>query len=221
MISFMVVGGIVSSRLKRKFKKYSKIATHSGLSGKEIAEKMLSDNNISDVKVISVVGKLTDHYNPSDKTVNLSADVYQGRHVSAAAVAAHECGHAIQHSVSYQWLQMRSQMVPIVNYSSKMMNMIFLFGIFGVSFLKIMSFYQLIMLFVILQAIVTAFTLITLPVEFDASRRALIWLRSSGITNDNELNYADDALKWAARTYIVAALASVTYLLYYISMLRD
>ncbi|MBT7528234.1 MAG: zinc metallopeptidase, partial [Flavobacteriaceae bacterium] len=168
-----------------------------------------------------VVGKLTDHYNPSDKTVNLSADVYQGRHVSAAAVAAHECGHAIQHSVSYQWLHMRSQMVPIVNYSSKMMNMIFLFGIFGVSFLKIMSFYQLIMLFVILQAIVTAFTLITLPVEFDASRRALVWLRSSGITNDNELTYANDALKWAARTYLVAALASVTYLLYYISMLRD
>ena len=211
----------IQNQLKSKFKKFSKQPLSANLTGKEIAEKMLSDHGIYDVKIISVKGQLSDHYNPQKKTVNLSESVYNQRNTAAAAVAAHECGHAIQHSVSYQWLQMRSQMVPIVNYSSKMMNMIFLFGIFGVSFLKIMSFYQLIMLFIILQAIVTAFTLITLPVEFDASRRALIWLRSSGITNDNELNYADDALKWAARTYIVAALASVTYLLYYISMLRD
>ena len=221
MIGFMVIGGIVSSRLKSKFKKYSQIATISGMSGKEIAEKMLADNNINDVKVISVTGKLTDHYNPIDKTINLSADVFQGRHVSAAAVAAHECGHAVQHANAYSWLQMRSQMVPIVNYSNKMMSVIFLLGIFGVTFLKIFSFYQLIMLFIILQTIVTTFTLITLPVEFDASKRALIWLKSSNITNDKEITYANDALKWAASTYIVAALAAVTYLLYYISMLKD
>ena len=221
MIGFMIVGGIVNSRLKSKFKKYSKVPTSSGMSGKEIAEKMLSEHGISDVKVISIPGKLTDHYNPMDKTVNLSPDVYNGRHISAAAVASHECGHAVQHATSYQWLQMRSQMVPMVNMSNKMMSTIFLLGIFGASFLHIFSFYQLILLFVILQAIVTAFTLITLPVEFDASRRALIWLRSSGITNKEELTYADDALKWAASTYVVAALAAATYLLYYVSMLRD
>ena len=221
MIGFMLGGGIVSARLKSKFKKYSQITILSGMSGKEIAEKMLLDNNISEVKVISVPGKLTDHYNPMDKTVNLSPDVYQGRHVAAAAVAAHECGHAIQHANSYQWLQMRSQMVPMVNYSNKMMSIIFLLGIFGVTFLHVISFNQLIILFVILQAIMTVFTLITLPVEFDASSKALVWLKSSGMTNEQELTYADDALKWAASTYVVAALAAATYLLYYISMLRD
>ena len=221
MIAFMVIGGIANSRLKSKFKKYSKITTKSGMSGKEIAEKMLNDNNIFDVKVISVPGKLTDHYNPIDKTVNLSPDVYQGRHVSAAAVAAHECGHAIQHATAYNWLHLRSQMVPMVNMSNKMMSTIFLLGIFGVSFLGIFSFHQLIMLFIILQAVVTVFSLITLPVEFDASRRALIWLRSSGITNEEEIHYANDALKWAASTYLIAAIAAATYLLYYISLLRD
>ncbi len=221
MIGFMIVGGIVNSKLKGKFKKYSQIPTTSGMSGKEIAEKMLSENNITNVKVISVPGKLTDHYNPMDRTVNLSPEVYQGRHVSAAAVAAHECGHAIQHAQAYQWLQMRSQMVPMVNYSNKMMSMIFILGILGVGFLKVISFYQLIMLFIILQAIVTIFTLITLPVEFDASKRALLWLKSSNITSSQELTYVEDALKWAASTYIVAALAATTYLLYYISILRD
>jgi hypothetical protein len=220
MILFMVVGGFVSNRLKNKFKKYSKIATSSGLSGKEIAQKMLEDHNINNVKIISVAGKLTDHYNPQDRTINLSADVYNGRHVSAAAVAAHECGHAIQHATSYQWLQMRSQMVPMVSFSSKLMNIIMILGLIGGSYIGF-GFNQLIMLFIILQAIVTAFTLITLPVEFDASRRALVWLRSSGITSDKELGYADDALRWAASTYVVAALAAVTYLLYYVSMLRD
>ena len=221
MIGFMIIGGIVNSKLKSKFKKYSKIATKSGMSGKEIAEKMLTDNGIMDVKVISVPGKLTDHYNPMDKTVNLSPDVYQGRHVSAAAVAAHECGHAVQHANAYQWLQMRSEMVPVVNYSNKMMSMIFLLGIFGVTFLKIISFYQLILLFIFLQAIVTIFSLITLPVSLMLVKRALVWLRSSGITDDKELIFANDALKWAASTYIVAALAATTYLLYYISILRD
>ena len=221
MIGFLIVGGIVNSRLKKKFNEYSKIPTISGMSGKQIAEKMLADNKITDVKIISVPGKLTDHYNPMDKTVNLSPEVYKGKHVSAAAVAAHECGHALQHANAYTWLQMRSQMVPIVNYSNKMMSVIFLLGIFGVTFLKIFSFYQLIMLFIILQAIVTIFTLITLPVEFDASRKALSWLRSSNISNNEELTYANDALKWAASTYVVAALAAASYLLYYISILKD
>ena len=215
----MIIGGIVSSRLKSKVKKYSQIPTVSGLSGKEIAEKMLSDNGILDVKVVSVPGKLTDHYNPMDKTINLSPDVYQGRHVTAAAIAAHECGHAVQHATAYQWLEMRSQMVPIVNFSNSMMSTVFIIGLIGGSFIGF-GFSQLLTLFIILQTIVTAFSLITLPVEFDASRRALIWLKSSNITNDEEVVFAEDALKWAASTYVVAALAAVTYLLYYIA-LRD
>ena len=219
MIGFIIIGGIVSSQLKSKVKKYSQIATISGLSGKEIAEKMLTDNGISDVKVVSVPGKLTDHYNPTDRTINLSPDVYQGRHVSAAAIAAHECGHAVQHATAYQWLEMRSQMVPIVNFSNRMMSTVFIIGLIGGSFIGL-GWHNMLMLFIILQAIVTTFTLITLPVEFDASRRALIWLKSSNITNDEEIVFAEDALKWAASTYLVAALAAVTYLLYYIALRR-
>ena len=221
MILFMVVGGFVSSRLKSKFKKYSKIPTSSGFSGKEIAQKMLDDHKINDVRIISVAGKLTDHYNPQDKTINLSSDVYNGRHVSAAAVAAHECGHAIQHAKSYQWLQMRSQMVPAVNFSNKLMSMIMILGLIGAGVLKMFPFTTIILVFVILQAVVTLFTLITLPVEFDASRRALIWLKSSNISNEQELTYSEDALKWAASTYVVAALAAAAYLLYYLAILRD
>ena len=221
MILFMVVGGFVSNRLKNKFKKYSKIPTNSGLSGKEIAQKMLDDHQINDVKIISVAGKLTDHYNPQDKTINLSADVYNGRHVSAAAVAAHECGHAVQHAKSYQWLQMRSQMVPAVNFSNKLMSMIMILGLIGAGVLKIFPFTTIILVFVILQAVVTLFTLITLPVEFDASRRALIWLKNSNISTEQEINYSEDALKWAASTYVVAALAAAAYLLYYLAILRD
>ena len=220
MIGFIIVGAIVNSKLKSKFKKYSEISTHSGMNGKEIAEKMLSDHGINNVKVISVPGKLTDHYNPLDRTVNLSPDVYQGRHVSAAAVAAHECGHAVQHATAYQWLQVRSQMVPIVNLCNSMMSTIFIIGLIGGSVIGL-GWQNMLMLFIFLQAIITAFTLITLPVEFDASRRALIWLRSSNITNNQELKYANDALKWAASTYLVAALAAATYLLYYISILKD
>ena len=221
MILFMVVGGFVSSSLKSKFKKYSKIPTSSGFSGKEIAQKMLDDHNINDVRIISVAGKLTDHYNPQDKTINLSSDVYNGRHVSAAAVAAHECGHAIQHAKSYQWLQMRSQMVPAVNFSNKLMSMIMILGLIGAGVLKMFPFTTIILVFVILQAVVTLFTLVTLPVEFDASRRALIWLKSSNISNEQELTYSEDALKWAASTYVVAALAAAAYLLYYLAILRD
>jgi len=217
----MVVGGFVSNRLKSKFKKYSQIPTSSGLSGKEIAQKMLDDHNIKNVSIISVSGKLTDHYNPQDRTINLSADVYNGRHVSAAAVAAHECGHAIQHAKSYQWLQMRSQMVPAVNFSNKLMSMIMILGLIGAGVLKMFPFATIILVFVILQAVVTAFTLITLPVEFDASRRALIWLKNSNISNEQEIKYSEDALKWAASTYVVAALAAAAYLLYYLAILRD
>ena len=217
----MVVGGFVSNRLKNKFKKYSKIPTTSGLSGKEIAQKMLDDHQINDVKIISVAGKLTDHYNPQDKTINLSADVYNGRHVSAAAVAAHECGHAVQHAKSYQWLQMRSQMVPAVNFSNKLMSMIMILGLIGAGVLKMFPFTTIILVFVILQAVVTLFTLITLPVEFDASRRALIWLKNSNISTEQEIDYSEDALKWAASTYVVAALAAAAYLLYYLAILRD
>ena len=173
------------------------------------------------VKVISVAGKLTDHYNPQDRTINLSSDVYSGKHVSAAAVAAHECGHAVQHAKAYQWLQMRSQMVPMVNFSNKIMTAIMILGFIGAGVLKIFPFTSIILVFVILQAVVTTFTLITLPVEFDASRRALIWLKTSNISNQQEIKYAEDALKWAASTYVVAALASAAYLLYYVAMLRD
>lgn len=221
VIAFMVIGGIVSGKLKSKFKQYSKISIISGMNGKEIAERMLLDHNISNVKIVSVPGKLTDHYNPLDRTINLSPDVYQGRHIAAAAVAAHECGHAIQHASAYNWLQIRSQMVPIVSLSGKMMNIIFILGIFGASILHIFSFYHLIIAIIFFQAMITIFSLITLPVEFDASKRALIWLRSSGISNEKELFLAKDALKWAASTYVVAAIAAATYLLYYISLLRD
>jgi len=221
MIFFMIIGGITSNRLKNKFKKYSKISTSSNLSGQQIALKMLEDHDISNVKVVSVPGKLTDHYNPIDRTINLSPDVFNGKHISAAAVAAHECGHAVQHATSYQWLQMRSQMVPMVSASSKMMNIIMILGFIGAGVLNMFPFQTIILVFVILQAVVTSFTLITLPVEFDASKRALIWLKSANITNSTESKYAEDALNWAARTYVVAALASAAYLLYYVSMLRD
>lgn len=221
MIFFMIIGGITSNRLKNKFKKYSKISTSSNLSGQQIALKMLEDHDISNVKVVSVPGKLTDHYNPIDRTINLSPDVFNGRHISAAAVAAHECGHAVQHATSYQWLQMRSQMVPMVSASSKMMNIIMILGFIGAGVLNMFPFQTIILVFVILQAVVTSFTLFTLPVEFDASKRALIWLKSANITNSAETKYAEDALNWAARTYVVAALASAAYLLYYVSMLRD
>jgi len=221
MIGFMIVGSFLNSRLKNKFRQYSQIQISSNLSGKDIAEKMLADHNINDVIITSVDGKLTDHYNPINKTVNLSSEVYNGKNISSAAVAAHECGHAVQHATAYKWLEIRSQMVPIVNYSNKIMSLIFLLGIFGITFLKIFSFSKLILLFVILQTIITLFTLITLPVEFDASKRALLWLKSSKTANKKELINTNNALNWAASTYIISAMAAATYLLYYISLLKD
>lgn len=212
---FMLIGLLVSSRLKSKFAKYSQERLTSGVSGKEVAEKMLRDSGIYDVKVQSVEGQLTDHYNPLDKTVNLSHDVYNGRHVASAAVAAHECGHAVQHATAYTWLTMRSKMVPAVQIASTIMG----FLSFGMAF----AFYSMpnlgnsiMLLFIVLQSAITLFTIVTLPVEIDASKRALVWLNSAGITFGSEHEEAKDALKWAAYTYIIAALGSIASLLYMI-----
>ena len=217
IIFFMIVGGIVSSRLKKKFKKYSLVTLSNGMTGKDIAEKMLADHGIRDVKVVSVAGKLTDHYNPADKTVNLSPDVYNKSSVASAAVAAHECGHAVQHATAYSWLQMRSAMVPAVAFSSKMLNFIFIMMLLGASFLKF-GMDTALLVVIIFQSAITLFTLVTLPVEFDASNRALVWLNSKNITNQQNHPHAVDALKWAAGTYIVAALASLTQLAYYVML---
>jgi len=212
-----VVSMFVSNRLKSKFKKYSKIQLRNGMSGKEIAEKMLADNGIIDVQVVSVGGQLTDHYNPANKTVNLSEAVYDKRNAAAAAVAAHECGHAVQHAKAYKWLTMRSAIVPVVGFSSKISNFVIMAGLvlmYSGSTFGSMLFLVGIGLF----AMTTIFTFITLPVEFDASNRALAWLESSNMVTQEEHAGAKDALKWAARTYVVAALGSLATLLYFISM---
>ena len=211
---FMGIGMLVQYRLKTKFAQYSKIATSSGLSGKEIAQKMLKDNGIYDVQVISADGFLSDHYNPLNKTVNLSPDVYAGKTVSAAAVAAHECGHAVQHATAYSMLMLRSRLVPAVKISSTLSQWII---IIGLGFLGFGGGNPTILLAgIILFAITTLFTVITLPVEFDASARALKWLNTARITTGPEHEKAKDALKWAALTYVVAALASIAMLVQYI-----
>ena len=212
-----LVSMYVSNQLKSKFKKYSKIKLKNGLSGKEIAEKMLLDNGITDVQVVSTKGQLTDHYNPVNKTVNLSEAVYAQRNAAAAAVAAHECGHAVQHATAYNWLTLRSQIVPAVGFSSKISNFVIMAGLilmYSGSALGSMLFLAGIVLF----AITTLFTFITLPVEFDASNRALAWLENKNMVTQEEHAGAKDALKWAARTYVVAALGSLATLLYFISM---
>lgn len=206
---------LVSSRLKSKFEKYSKVHLRNGMSGAEIAEKMLADNGIYDVKVISTPGMLTDHYNPANKTVNLSEGVYNQRNASAAAVAAHECGHAVQHAQAYQWLTMRSQMVPMVNVSSSLSQWLIMGGlILGIGAKSSIGFYVAVA-GLVLMAIATVFSLITLPVEYDASNRALAWLKSKNMLGQEEYAGAEDALKWAARTYVVAALGAVASLLYW------
>lgn len=207
----MLLSWLVGAQLKSRFKKYSTIPVNGNLSGKDIAEKMLRDSGIIDVKVVSVPGDLTDHYDPTKKTVNLSKEVYYGQHVAAAAVSAHECGHAIQHARAYSFLQMRSTLVPVVSFASKWVQWVLLAGI-----LMIQSFPQILLLGIILFAIMTLFSVITLPVEIDASRRALAWLNNSGVTNMSTHNKAQDALKWAAYTYVIAALSSIATLLYYI-----
>jgi len=211
---FMVLGMFVQYRLKSKFSTYSKIPTGSGLSGKEIAEKMLHDNGIFDVTVTSVPGFLSDHYDPAKKTVNLSPDVYEGRNISAAAVAAHECGHAVQHATAYAMLSLRSALVPVVQISSNLAQWIILIGLGLFSFAGGNP--TILLIGIILFAASTLFSVITLPVEFDASARALKWLGTSHLTSPEEYDKAKDALKWAALTYVIAALASIALLIQYI-----
>jgi uncharacterized protein len=210
-IGFMVLSWIVSSTLKSKFKKYSKISLENGMSGKDVADKMLHDNGIYDVKVESVNGQLTDHYNPVNKTINLSQEVYNGRSVSAAAVAAHETGHAVQHAKAYAWLGFRSSLVPAVSFASRYVQWILLIGI-----IVVQRFPAILLFGIILFALTTIFSFITLPVEINASKRALAWLSNSGITSYENGEKAQDALKWAAYTYVVAALGSLAILLYYL-----
>ncbi len=213
-IIFMLLGMAIQSRLKYKFALYSKVPTGSGLSGAEIAKKMLSDNGIYDVQITSVAGQLSDHYNPVNKTVNLSAEVYEGRNVSAAAVAAHECGHAVQHATAYSMLMLRSKIVPAVKISSQLSQWVI---IAGLGFLGFGGGNPTILLIgIILFSATTLFSLITLPVELDASARALKWLDTAHITLPPEYLKAKDALKWAAFTYVIAALASLATLFQYI-----
>lgn len=207
----MLASWLVSSRLKNKFEEYSKLHLQNGMSGAEIAEKMLADHGITNVKVISTPGQLTDHYNPMDRTVNLSEAVYNQRNAAAAAVAAHECGHAVQHATAYSWLEMRSKLVPIVSVTSNFVQWILLAGI-----LMINTFPQLLLIGIIIFAATTLFAFITLPVEYDASHRALAWLENKRMLTQQEHNGAKDALKWAARTYVVAAIGSLGTLLYYV-----
>ena len=210
----MLLGMFVQFRLKSKFRQYSESPTTSGLSGREVAEKMLRESGIYDVEVVSVPGFLSDHYDPTKKTVNLSPDVYAGRNVAAAAVAAHECGHAIQHATAYSMLQLRSKLVPITQVASNLSQWVILAGI---GFMGLGGGNQTLLLIgIVLFAVTTLFTVVTLPVEFDASNRALAWLNTAGITRNQEHTEAKDALKWAALTYVVAALSSVAMLAYYI-----
>ena len=207
----MLVSWLVSNRLKNKFELYSKLQFQNGMSGREIAEKMLADHGIRDVRVISVEGQLTDHYNPTDKTVNLSEAVYNQRNAAAAAVAAHECGHAVQHATAYSWLEMRSKLVPVVSVASNYVQWILIGGI-----LMIKTFPQLLLIGIIIFAATTLFSVVTLPVEYDASNRALAWLENKQMLNREEQAGAKDALKWAAMTYVVAAIASLVTLVQYI-----
>ena len=210
-----LVSWLVSSRLKSKFEYYSKVSLRNGMSGAEIAEKMLHDHGIFDVKVISTPGRLTDHYNPMDKTVNLSEAVYNQRNAAAAAVAAHEVGHAVQHAHAYQWLTMRSKMVPVVNISSSMSQWLIMGGlILGFASKSSIGFYVAVA-GLILMAIATTFSFVTLPVEYDASNRALAWLKNKNMVSQQEYAGAEDSLKWAARTYVVAALGALASLLYW------
>lgn len=218
-IIFMIISLAVQWRLKSKFKKYSEIGTSSGLSGREVAELMLKNNGIYDVNVICVEGELTDHYNPANKTVNLSGSVYHGRSIAAAAVSAHECGHALQHAFGYAPLQLRSTLVPIQNAAGTVMNIVVMISIFGGSFLfKTFPYDTVLLLIIGIYGVFTLFSFVTLPVEFDASNRALAWINEAKIVNYKEQEGAKDALKWAALTYVVAALGSLATLLYYVSI---
>jgi Zn-dependent membrane protease YugP len=220
MLYYVIVGLMalasmaVSSKLKSKFATYSKLTLKNGMSGAEIAQRMLEDHGISDVQVLSTPGQLTDHYNPLTKTVNLSESVYSQRNAAAAAVAAHECGHAVQHAVAYPWLQMRSQMVPTVQVASSLSQWVIMGGLLLSATTALGS--GLLLAGIVLYSIVTAFTFITLPVEYDASHRALAWLKRKNIVGQEEYEGAEDALKWAARTYVVAAIGALATLAYFV-----
>ena len=223
MMGYYIIAGLlfvvslyVSNKLKSKFKHYSKVHLQNGMSGREIAEKMLQDNGIYDVKVISTPGMLTDHYNPAKKTINLSEAVYTQRNAAAAAVAAHECGHAVQHAKAYSWLQMRSKLVPVVSVASRFSQWVIFGGLMLMATTAMGS--TVLLIGIILFALGTLFSFITLPVEYDASKRALVWLESSNMLNSQEHKAAEDSLKWAARTYVVAAIGSLATLLYFLSI---
>lgn len=215
-ILIFIVSMYVSNKLKSKFKHYSKVHLQNGMSGREIAEKMLADNGISDVKVISTPGMLTDHYNPAKKTINLSEAVYTQRNAAAAAVAAHECGHAIQHANAYSWLQMRSQLVPVVSVASRFSQWVIFGGLMLMATTAMGS--TVLLVGIIMFAMGTLFSFITLPVEYDASNRALAWLETENMLSSQEHKAAEDSLKWAARTYVVAAVGSLATLLYFLSI---
>ena len=216
---FMAIGWMVSSRLKSKFRQYSQIHLTRDLTGAEIARLMLADNGISDVQVVSVEGQLSDHYNPANKTVNLSQEVYHGRNAAAAAVAAHECGHAVQHARAYSMLEFRSAMVPIQNVSAQVINFLFMIMMFGSFFASsIMPWSTALLIIIACYGVFTLFAFVTLPVEFDASKRALAWIEARGIVTRQEHDMAKDALKWAAMTYVVAAIGALTTLFYYVMM---
>jgi hypothetical protein len=208
---FLLLSYWVSNRLKSKFKKYAKVPIAQGLTGKDIAERMLREHGIHDVKVISTSGELTDHYHPVKKTVNLSQNVYNGTGVSAAAVAAHECGHAVQHARAYTWVKVRSTLVPAVSFASRWVHWVILLGI-----ILVQSFPSVLLFGIGLFALSTLFSIVTLPVEMDASKRAIAWLRSTGITNNQTQEKARDALNWASYTYVIAALSSLATLVYYV-----
>ncbi len=211
-----LISSLVSGQLKRKFKKYSQVQLRNGMSGAEIAEKMLADHGITDVKVISTPGQLTDHYNPTNKTVNLSEVVYNQRNAAAAAVSAHEVGHAVQHATAYSWLTMRSKLVPVVQVTSKMSQWVIFGGIalMASQAMGVMGQYIAIAGLIMMGA-ATLFSFITLPVEYDASNRALAWLKNKHIVTQEEYKGSEDALKWAARTYLVAAIGALASLLYW------
>lgn len=223
MMGYYIIAGLifivslyVSNKLKSKFKKYSKVHLQNGMSGKEIAEKMLYDNGITDVKVISTPGMLSDHYNPQKKTVNLSESVYSQRNAASAAVAAHECGHAVQHAKAYSWLSMRSQLVPVVSVASKLSTWVIMAGFVLLAFTSLGS--TVLLIGIVLFGMGTLFSFVTLPVEYDASKRALVWLETENMLTANEHEAAEDSLKWAARTYVVAAVGSLATLLYFVSI---
>ncbi|MFV9483902.1 zinc metallopeptidase [Christiangramia sp. ASW11-125] len=225
MMGYYIIAGLiflvsmfVSNKLKSKFKEYSKVHLQNGMSGKEIAEKMLRDNGINDVKVISTPGMLSDHYNPSKKTVNLSEGVYSQHNAAAAAVAAHECGHAVQHAKAYSWLQMRSKLVPVVSIASKFSQWAIFGGLILMSMVSVGVGQTVLLIGIIMFAMGTLFSFITLPVEYDASKRALVWLETENMLTPAEHDAAEDSLKWAARTYVVAAVGSLATLLYFVGI---